>query len=295
MKKATAYVYIIFRPDGSPCYAGKGKGQRWTSDKERAKHNPHFAAIWKKAQKEGKELPRIKIREGLTDAEAFEIEIALIKAIGRQKDGGPLTNMTDGGDGLVDPSPETRAKMAESARKNLTDEKIERIRRVGKSGIGGAAGKGKKRGPHSPERKAAIGAGNRGKIISESSRAAMSAAKTGKKQRPRSPEGCQAISKAVTEYWQRWRDDPTVRASRTDRNGSYPESRKQAVSAGLLASHEKRKKEGRSVINTRTTIVTIDGKGMNLMDACRTLNLKYDTVRKRIGSGVDLYAALEMI
>jgi len=290
----SAYVYIIFRPDGSPCYAGKGKGNRWTSDKERAKHNPHFAAILKKAQKEGKELPRIKIREGLTDAEAFEIERALIKAIGRRKNGGPLTNMTDGGDGLLNPSPETRAKMAESAIRNLTDEKIERIRRVGKSGVGGAAGKGKKRAPNL-KRNAAISAAHKDKTLSPEHCAAISAGKSGKKVGPRSPEHCQSISEATTRYWERWREDLVVRASRTDRNGSYPEPRKKAIKAGLLASHKKRKKEGRSVINTRTTIVTIDGKEVNLADACRILNMKYDVVRGRIRSGVDLYAALEMI
>jgi hypothetical protein len=44
------------------------------------------------------EVPYVKVREHITEAEAFETEIALIKAIGRFPFG-PLVNMTDGGEG----------------------------------------------------------------------------------------------------------------------------------------------------------------------------------------------------
>ena len=45
-------------------------------------------------------VPKIKVRERLSERDAFETEIALIKAIGRRdKNLGPLANMSDGGSG----------------------------------------------------------------------------------------------------------------------------------------------------------------------------------------------------
>lgn len=89
------YVYIIFRSNGIPCYVGKGSGGRWTKHVNRS-HNKHLTNIYNKS---GGDLPVIKVREGLTDLEAIETEIALIAAIGRDAMGGPLVNLTDGGDG----------------------------------------------------------------------------------------------------------------------------------------------------------------------------------------------------
>lgn len=98
MTKQEHYVYIIFRPDGRPCYVGKGKGNRWEVH-ERRTHNPYLARIIAKA---GGSIPKIKVREDLTDAEACETEIAFIAAIGRRDLGtGPLVNLTDGGDGAA--------------------------------------------------------------------------------------------------------------------------------------------------------------------------------------------------
>lgn len=82
-----------------PCYIGKGHGSRFSHhNKMGAKHyNPHLAAIYKKA---GQPLPYTILRDGLTEAEAFEIETILIAALGRSDRGlGTLANMTDGGDG----------------------------------------------------------------------------------------------------------------------------------------------------------------------------------------------------
>jgi hypothetical protein len=296
----TCYVYAIFRPDGWICYIGKGKGNRWESDKARAQHNRHFAAIWKKAKAAGQELPRIKIREHLTDEQAFEIEIAFIAAIGRRKNGGPLTNMTDGGDGLLNPSPETRKKMSLKAIERMKDPAVRAnvsIKNTGKKIPlevciqRGMARRGEK---HTPEHNAAISAGNKGKKLSPEHCAAISAGQLGKSDGPHSEERCKAISKGNQLYWERWRNDPAVRASRTDRNGSYPDSHKNAIRAGLLASHDKRKLEGRSILTKRTIRVIVDGKETNLFDACRILNIDYDRVRGRIRSGRDPQLALGM-
>lgn len=95
------YVYILFRPNGVPCYVGKGRGRRWDAHESgyrsgRKSHNRHLTNIIAGA---GSDLPKIKVRENLTKEEAFITEIALIAAIGRKGDGGPLVNKTAGGDG----------------------------------------------------------------------------------------------------------------------------------------------------------------------------------------------------
>lgn|ERR1039458_1620726 len=125
------YVYVIFRPNGIPCYVGKGKGNRWMGDTARSRYNPHFAAIIKKAKMDNQELTRIKVRENLTEDDAFQIEVALIAAIGRRKNGGCLVNMTDGGEGLSNPSTEVRAKMSAKAKARITPELIARVRTIG--------------------------------------------------------------------------------------------------------------------------------------------------------------------
>lgn len=89
------YVYRIDRPDGTPCYIGKGMGKR------RLKHawrstNPHLANIYRRA---GGVLPISLLAENLNEAEAFALEIDLIAAIGREPHG-PLVNMTNGGEGI---------------------------------------------------------------------------------------------------------------------------------------------------------------------------------------------------
>lgn len=117
------YVYVLFRPwDGSPCYIGKGKGKRWREHAiSGAKHkNRHLANIFKKS---GGKLPAVKIREGLTELEAFEAECALIAALGRQIDGGPLVNLTDGGEGVVGMahSEETKARLGKKSKEAWAD------------------------------------------------------------------------------------------------------------------------------------------------------------------------------
>lgn len=100
----TYYVYVLFRPwDGTPCYVGKGKGYRWTYHaKIGEKHpNQHLSRIFKKAVALDLDVPKIRVREHLSEIEAFETEVALIKAIGRSKYHGPLANMTDGGEGTA--------------------------------------------------------------------------------------------------------------------------------------------------------------------------------------------------
>jgi hypothetical protein len=161
------YVYVYFRIDNvSPCYVGKGKGRRWLDHERMPNHyNKHLASLIKKA---GGELPKVKIRAGLTNAQACEIEVALIKAIGRRDLGtGPLVNMTNGGDGKVGyvTPPETREKI----RQSNTGKTASAQTRARMS----AAGNGK---PKPPGHGAAVSAALKGKPKSDEHRAAMRAA-----------------------------------------------------------------------------------------------------------------------
>lgn len=90
------YVYIYYRLDGLPCYVGKGSGFRWKRHPTAKNSNAHLQSLIRLA---GGDLPRRKVVENLTEAEAFAWEIALIAEIGREANGGPLVNLTDGGEG----------------------------------------------------------------------------------------------------------------------------------------------------------------------------------------------------
>lgn len=94
------YVYALFRENGVPFYVGKGKGRRWTDHDAAARKGTkgHKNAIIRDMHARGAELIKTKIHEGLTESIAHEYEVALIKAIGRGKNG-PLTNLTEGGEG----------------------------------------------------------------------------------------------------------------------------------------------------------------------------------------------------
>lgn len=99
------YSYLWLRDDGSPYYAGKGKGKRAFS----AYHSFHPPA----------DPSRILIFPHATEIESFESEIAFIKWFGRKDLGtGGLRNLTDGGEGSSGriASQETRAKIGAKGR-----------------------------------------------------------------------------------------------------------------------------------------------------------------------------------
>jgi hypothetical protein len=95
------YTYILFDWLAIPRYVGKGKGRRdeaheKSSDPVNWMKNEFIERTWIMLG----EIPKIRVRDNISEKEAFALERALIKAIGRADLGkGPLTNMTDGGDG----------------------------------------------------------------------------------------------------------------------------------------------------------------------------------------------------
>lgn len=94
------YVYAYLREDGSPYYIGKGVGNRYK--------DPHTVAI--------PPIERIKfIKTQLTDQEAIALEKELIAKYGRKDLGtGILRNLTDGGEGMLNPSPSIRKKLSDA-------------------------------------------------------------------------------------------------------------------------------------------------------------------------------------
>ena len=102
------YTYAYLREDGTPYYIGKGRGKRWKRDCDRVTSKP------------SNPNRIIKLKQNLTEEEAFKHEIYMIAVFGRKDLGtGILRNMTNGGDGNSGRvfSPESRQKMSESHKK----------------------------------------------------------------------------------------------------------------------------------------------------------------------------------
>jgi len=112
-RKPGIYTYDKYVFDYEPFYVGKGCGNRMYEhlrlvDKD--PYNPHKVNRIKKIQADTGRDPIIQQINGWDTAEyALTHEMELIAIIGRYDLGnGPLLNATDGGDGAVNPSAETR-------------------------------------------------------------------------------------------------------------------------------------------------------------------------------------------
>lgn len=95
------YVYALFRENGHPFYIGKGRKNRierhvCSAMAFRGKSYRHNLIC--SMLDRGVDVPRVKIAEGLTNQAACDLEILLIKVLGKFPVG-PLLNKLDGGDG----------------------------------------------------------------------------------------------------------------------------------------------------------------------------------------------------
>jgi hypothetical protein len=158
-----------------PFYVGKGKGNRVNYHKRRSDVSPmtHRLALMKREKIE----PDIKVIQAIDEDHAFFLESCLIEIVGRRDmKSGTLLNMTDGGDGASNLSPESRGKISKARKgKGLSPEHRVKLSEA-KMGV--------KRGPHSDETKAKISQSNKGKVcapISNETRKKMSDAHKGKK------------------------------------------------------------------------------------------------------------------
>lgn len=88
------YVYLHSRPDGSPFYVGKGSKKRSRDfKKNRNKYHGHVVA------KYGADRIGVCIFPCDSEKQAFDLEVTIIDVL--RKAGFNLTNLTDGGDGVV--------------------------------------------------------------------------------------------------------------------------------------------------------------------------------------------------
>ena len=192
-RKPGNYVYgdLVFNHE--PFYVGKGKGRQFIThlyERVEKSHNSYKCRKIKKIQKELNIDPVIlKVKENLIETEAFDLEIKLINIIGRVKNGGPLTNMTDGGEGMSGyectdytrqkrsktlmghkHSPETKAKIREAAiGRKSSKETNQRNSERNKGENNAMFGK-----HHTPETKAKISAKWKGRQHSDKTKKQMS-------------------------------------------------------------------------------------------------------------------------
>jgi group I intron endonuclease len=97
------YVYGEYKFDNEPFYVGKGKDYRHKRhlNESQLSNNSHKSNLIKKLINNGWYPNIFILKEELSQAEAFELEKKLIKEIGRYDlQTGPLTNKTEGGEGI---------------------------------------------------------------------------------------------------------------------------------------------------------------------------------------------------
>lgn len=119
------YVYTWSKPGNIPFYIGLGRTvDRWNPLYARTR-NPHCRRT---VQLVGSDNISIAIIENLSKQDACRIEQTLIAYYGRRDIGaGPLTNMTDGGEGIQNVSIESRKKISD-AHKKIKEKQADRIR-----------------------------------------------------------------------------------------------------------------------------------------------------------------------
>lgn len=112
------YVYVLCKPDNGPFYVGKGVGSRVLQHEAEARTTrrlSHKLNVIRSLHRNGQSV--IYRLDSFFDLEADALarERALIREIGRHDLGlGPLTNQTDGGEGVSNPSEESRERRRES-------------------------------------------------------------------------------------------------------------------------------------------------------------------------------------
>ena len=108
------YVYILYRPDRTPFYVGKGKGRRVLHHEREALGigKTHKLNTIRAISRSGGQIGYSIVEVFDDEARCHSLEIELIRRYGRHDLGtGPLTNLTDGGEGAAGLSEETRMRI----------------------------------------------------------------------------------------------------------------------------------------------------------------------------------------
>jgi len=136
------YVYKhIRKKDGSTFYIGKGKEHRVESDKGRNTH-------WKRIVKKDGGFDSEIIKDGLSEDEAFNLEVKLISEIGLDN----LCNMTEGGSGGNTYTEETRLRISKQFTGRIVSDETRKKQSEAQTGKI-SYWKGKKRPAHSDKMK----------------------------------------------------------------------------------------------------------------------------------------------
>ena len=182
------YTYVHLKETtGEPFYVGKGKDDRAYEKRGRNRY-------WRNVVAKHGHTVQI-LRECDSEDEAFAYEVSLIAQY--RSMGYPLVNMTDGGDGLRNPSPETRARISEAlkghrptpeARARNSEAQKKASARPETRARRSEASKGRspwiKGRSHTPETRARISEAHNGRSLSPETRAKLSEAHKGRSHTP---------------------------------------------------------------------------------------------------------------
>jgi len=191
------YIYEHWRPDTGTCfYVGKGKDKRaWNMKSMR---NRHHMAITSKLTAMGFCVDVRIICKDMSEEDAFKLEIERIALYGVEN----LSNMTSGGDGLKNPSKETREKISKSQKARFQKPGVkERMSQINKGRVTSnetkaklsAVGKGRR---HTSDTKEKMKNSAKIRGISQVTREAQKLAVTGKKRPPFTEETRKRMSEA---------------------------------------------------------------------------------------------------
>jgi hypothetical protein len=177
-QKTDFYVYAYLDPrkpivfdnlfSFEPFYIGLGRENRidhhlQSAYKHKDSNKLKANKICKIKRETGVDAFRIKIKTDLSFVDASKLEIQLIKSIGRiDLKTGPLTNLTDGGDGIH----------------NLSDKSLRKLKR-NRKGKGAGEKNGMYGRKHTQEAKDKVSNANKGRVLSKSHKRKLSRASSG--------------------------------------------------------------------------------------------------------------------
>ena len=284
------YVYVLSRDGGEPFYVGVGSDDRIADHFREAaagKKQAHRLSIIRQASAESKVIGCEII--GWTDdwQEALSIEVEKIARTGRRDLGlGPLTNLTDGGEGQrgIIRSSETRAKISVAHKGKVVSENTRlllRMKNLGKKSSQETRAKqslammGR---PVSEETRGIISAAHKGRPRSPESIARMAATKRGKKLGPRSAETRARIS--ASHLGVRQSEERRARAS-AKHKAMWDKIR--AAGGRKLPHHKGRTPEGRA---KHRWPIEISGIRYDVTDvAASVLGVGRTTIKRWLRSG----------